>query len=48
LNNDTVTIPTVVINGDFVECGKAAMIINLGVDTTSPPTQRITNLGESE
>lgn len=48
LNNDKVTIPTVVINGDFVECGKASVVINLGVDSTSPPTQRIPNLGETE
>ena len=48
LNRDQVSIPTVVINGDLVECGKASIVINLGMDATHPPTQRILNPGESE
>jgi len=48
LNKEKVTIPTVVINGDYVECGKASIIINLGLDTLSPPTQRIPPPGETE
>jgi len=48
LNKDKVSIPTVVINGDEVECGKAAITIRLGVDATSPPTQRIKDPGDSE
>jgi pSer/pThr/pTyr-binding forkhead associated (FHA) protein len=48
LNHDLVSIPTVVINGDIVECGKASIIINLGMSTTSPPTQRIAKNGEPE
>ena len=48
LNKDKVSIPTVVINGDQVECGKAAITINLGIDTTNPPTQRIPENGELE
>ena len=48
LNNDKVSIPTVVINGDFIECGKAAIVINLGPDATNPPTQRIPEPGERE
>jgi pSer/pThr/pTyr-binding forkhead associated (FHA) protein len=48
LNRDMVSIPTVVINGDLVECGKVSIVINLGVDTTHPPTQRILNPGETE
>jgi hypothetical protein len=48
LNSDKVSIPTVVINGDLVECGKAIIFINLGMDATHPPTQRISNSGETE
>ena len=48
LNREKVTIPTVVINGDYIECGKASIIINLGIDAVSPPTQRIPTPGESE
>lgn len=48
LNREKVTIPTVVINGDYIECGKASIIINLGVGGISPPTQRIPNPGETE
>lgn len=48
LNDDKVSIPTVVINGDEVECGKASIVIKLGVDATNPPTQRIKDPGEKE
>lgn len=49
LNNELVSIPTVVISGDEIECGKASMItINLGTDFISPPTQRIPTSGDSE
>lgn len=48
LNKDKVSIPTVVINGDQVECGKASISINLGIDSNNPPTQHIPDLGESE
>ena len=48
LNNDNVSIPTVVINGDRVECGKVSIMINLGTDATNPPTQRVPNSGETE
>lgn len=48
LNSDKVSIPTVVINGDLIECGKASIFINLGMDATHPPTQRILNSGETE
>ena len=48
LNRDKVSIPTVVINGDEVECGKASVTIRLGVDSTNPPTQRVQAPGESE
>ena len=48
LNNDKVSIPTVVINGDHVECGKASIIINLGADANNPPTQRIPEPGDTE
>ncbi|MGB7874228.1 MAG: FHA domain-containing protein [Anaerolineales bacterium] len=48
LNKDKVSIPTVVINGDEVECGKASITISLGFDATNPPTQRISDPGETE
>lgn len=48
LNKEKVSIPTVVINGDKIDCGKASIAINLGVDSTNPPTQRIPNSGEAE
>ena len=48
LNKDKVSIPTVVINGDQIECGKALISINLGSDANNPPTQRIPDPGESE
>jgi pSer/pThr/pTyr-binding forkhead associated (FHA) protein len=48
LNREKVTIPTVVINGDYIECGKASIVINLGIDAVSPPTQRIPSPGELE
>jgi len=48
LNKDKVSIPTVIINGDQVECGKASIKINLGLDANNPPTQRIPDPGEKE
>lgn len=48
LNRELVSIPTVVINGDLVECGRVSIAINLGSDAFHPPTLRIANLGESE
>jgi hypothetical protein len=48
LNKEFVSIPTVVINGDMVECGKVCIVINLGPEATHPPTQRILNSGETE
>ena len=47
LNDDKVSIPTVVINGDRIECGKATINISLGIDANNPPTQRIQDLGET-
>jgi pSer/pThr/pTyr-binding forkhead associated (FHA) protein len=48
LNSELVSIPTVVINGDQVECGRVTIAINLGVDGIYPPTQRIPTSGETE
>jgi len=48
LNNETLSIPTVIIGGDHILCGKAAFIaIKLGADISNPPTQRISNSGDS-
>lgn len=46
LNNEPLTIPTVVIGGDQVSCGKTTLTINLGVDILSSPTVRIPGNGE--
>ena len=48
LNKEKVSIPTVVISGDKIDCGKASITINLGADPANPPTQRIPNPGDSE
>ena len=48
LNKEKVSIPTVVISGDKIDCGKASITINLGADPANPPTQRIPNSGDSE
>jgi len=48
LNKEKVTIPTVVIGGDKIDCGKASITINLGIDQSDPPTQRIPDSGDSE
>ena len=48
LNKEKVSIPTVVISGDKIDCGKASITINLGADPTNPPTQRIPNPGDLE
>ena len=48
LNKEIVSIPTVVISGDVIDCGKASISINLGVNPTNPPTQRIPDSGEAE
>ena len=41
LNKELVSIPTVVINGDQIECGKAAVTIRLGFEPSHPKTQKI-------
>lgn len=49
LNQEILSIPTVIIGGDHIQCGKATFItINLGADLSSPPTQRIPKPGDSE
>jgi pSer/pThr/pTyr-binding forkhead associated (FHA) protein len=48
LNKEKVSIPTVVISGDQIDCGKVSIKINLGPDSANPPTQRVPNSGESE
>ena len=48
LNEEELTLPTVVISGDQIECGRANLVINLGIDPANPPTKRIPNVGDSE
>jgi len=49
LNEETLSIPTVIIGGDQIQCGKAASItIKIGADLLNPPTQRIPKGGDSE
>ncbi|GAB4430709.1 MAG: hypothetical protein Kow002_19060 [Anaerolineales bacterium] len=45
LNDEPLTIPTVVISGDQIHCGKTALTIHLGVDPHNPPTIQIPPLG---
>jgi len=48
LNQETLSIPTVIISGDHIQCGKAAFItIKLGTNVSNPPTQRIHKSGDS-
>jgi pSer/pThr/pTyr-binding forkhead associated (FHA) protein len=47
LNNEALTIPTVVIGGDQVQCGKTLLTINLGIDPQNPPTIQIPRPGEN-
>lgn len=49
LNKEALTIPTVIIGGDHILCGKSASIaINLGTDPSSSKTQRIQQPGDTE
>lgn len=48
LNKEKVSIPTVVISGDKIECGNASLKIIIGADPVNPPTQRISKPGESK
>lgn len=48
LNKERVSIPTVVISGDQVECGKAVINLDLGIDSANPPTQRIPKPGDEK
>ena len=48
LNKEKVSTPTVIIGGDQIDCGKVSISINLGIDPTNPPTQRIPTSGDSE
>jgi pSer/pThr/pTyr-binding forkhead associated (FHA) protein len=48
LNKERVSTPTVIIGGDQIDCGKVSISINLGIDPTNPPTQRIPTSGDSE
>lgn len=47
LNNEVVTIPTVIISDDIVECGKASITIGLGAESGTTSTQRISKSGDS-
>jgi len=48
LNNEIVNIPTVVITGDQIECGKTMITITLGTDPTNSPTQLLVKSGDSQ
>jgi len=45
LNDEALTIPTVVISGDQIGCGKTLLTIQLGVDPNNPPTTQIPQSG---
>jgi pSer/pThr/pTyr-binding forkhead associated (FHA) protein len=46
LNTERVTIPTVVIGGDQVECGAVQLSLNIGLDLEPSATQRIEPKGD--
>ena len=46
LNDEVLTIPTVVISGDQINCGKTQLTIQLGVDPNNPPTTQIPRSGD--
>lgn len=45
INDEALTIPTVVISGDQIHCGKTLLIVQLGVDQNNPPTTQIPRSG---
>jgi len=48
LNKEPLSIPTVIISEDHVQCGKTAFItVRLGAEASNPPTQRISKSGDS-
>lgn len=47
LNNEELTLPTVIINDDQVECGQANITIKLGIDPATPPTLRMRKSGDN-
>ncbi len=40
LNGETVLIPTVVVSGDEIRCGKTRLVVTLGGDTLLSPTDK--------
>jgi pSer/pThr/pTyr-binding forkhead associated (FHA) protein len=48
LNKEKLSIPTVVIGGDQIECGNSLLSLDLGADLETPATQRIEPEGDSD
>ena len=48
LNNEKVSIPTVVIGGDQIACGNTHLTLDLGADLERTATKRIEPKGESD
>ena len=48
LNKEKLSIPTVVIGGDEIECGSFLLTLDLGADMETPSTQRIEPEGDND
>jgi pSer/pThr/pTyr-binding forkhead associated (FHA) protein len=48
LNKEKLSIPTVVIGGDQIECGNSLLSLDLGADLGTPATQQIEPEGDSD
>ena len=48
INKEPVSIPTVVIGGDQIECGNSTLILNLGADLEAASTQQIDQEGDPD
>lgn len=41
LNQSLVQVPTVLVSGDQIECGRTALIVSIGASVEASPTRRI-------
>jgi pSer/pThr/pTyr-binding forkhead associated (FHA) protein len=48
LNKENLSIPTVVIGGDKIECGNVLLTLDIGADLVTTATQQIDSKGESD
>ena len=48
LNKERLSLPTVVIGGDKIECGNVLLTLDIGTDLETSATQRIDTNGDSD